>query len=158
MKNLLIILLMLLSSCNSDNNMQETNIEADIGFYLLDSNGNDLLNPNNPNGIDLDIVRVYEIINGEEVEINNPNLDGPHGFVLLEPEGIYDKYRLSLGLNIKEISNPTTTIVKWNTTDIDIFKSEYNRGDNFIICTKIWLNNDIVWKTSDGVRFIEITK
>jgi len=158
MKNLLIILLIVLSSCNSDNNMQETNIEAGIVFYLLDNNGNDLLDPNNQNNIDLDIVRVYEIINGEEVEINNPNLDGPRGFVLLEPEGIYDKYRLSLGLNIKEISNPTTTIVKWNTTDIDIFKSEYNRGDNFIICTKILLNNEVVWQTENGLRFIEIIK
>lgn len=157
MKNLLIILLIVLSSCNSDNNMQETNIEAGIEFYLLDSNGNDLLDPNNPNSIDLGILRVYEIINGEEVEINNPNLDGPRGFVLFEPEGIYDKYRLSLGLNTTEITNPTT-IVKWTTTDTDIFKSEYNRGDNFIICTKILLNDEVVWQTEDGLRFIEIIK
>jgi len=159
MKNLLIILLMVLSSCNSDNNMQEkTNIEANVEFYVLDSERNDLLDPNNTNGIDIGNVRVYEIINGEEIEINNPDLDGPRGFILLEPEGVYDKYRLSLGLNITEILTPTTTIVKWNETDIDTFKAEYNRGDNFIICTKIFLNNDLIWKTDDGVRFIEIIK
>lgn len=158
MKNLLIILLIALSSCSSNNTIEETNIEAGIVFYLLDTEGNDLLDPNNSNSINLNSVKVYEIINGQEVEINNPNLDGPRGFVLLEPEGIYNKYRLSLGLNITEISNPTTTIVKWNTTDIDIFKSEYNRGDNFIICTKILLNNEVVWKTENGIRFIEIVK
>lgn len=157
MKKALIILLIVLSSCNSDNNMEETNIEAGIVFYLLDKNGNDLLDPNNQNSIDLDDLRVYEVVNGEEIEINNPKLDGPRGFVLLEPEGIYDKYRLALGLNITETSNPTTTIVKWNSEDIDIFKAEYNRGNNFVICTKIWLNDEIVWD-KNGVRFIEIIK
>ena len=157
MKNLFLIMLMVLFSCNSESNNEETNIESEVQFFVLDDENNDLLNPNGQNSINLENVKVFEIIDGQEVEVNNPNSDSPRGFVLLEPEGIYDKYRLALGLNIKETSNPTTTIIKWSTTDVDRFKAEFNRGNNFIICTKIWLNDKTVWD-NNGVRFIEITK
>lgn len=160
MKYLLIFLTIILFSCSHENNKESYIIDAAIDFYVLDSNGNDLLDPSNPDALNLDDVRVFEVVNGEEVEVYNPNYDAPHGFMHLEPEGIYDKYMLRLFLNITEKSNPTTTIVRWSDTDEDVFKAEIDRGRNHIVCTKIWLNGKFVWPTSysSGRPFIKIVK
>lgn len=54
------------------------------------------------------------------------------------------------------------TYIKWNETDTDTIKASYGRGENFVICNKVWLNNRVVWdfNSPPGIsgRNITITK
>lgn len=147
MRNFILLLMISFFSCNSndENQPSATNIDAVVRFYVLNNQGDDLLNPNNQNSIDTDNLKIYEIINGEEVEVNNPNMDAPKGFWISPPEGKFDKYRLSLTLNILEDSNTTITLLKWSESDLDSFKAELEKGEDYIICKKIWVNDIKVW-------------
>tara|TARA_B110000114_G_C15043745_1_gene378286 strand:- start:172 stop:657 length:486 start_codon:yes stop_codon:yes gene_type:complete len=133
-------------SCNNDEKpLSATNLDVVVSFYVLNDEGEDLLNPNNQNSIEITNLRIYELVNGEEIEVFNPNSDAPRGFSLISPDGKFDKYRLNLTLNILEDSNPTITLLKWSESDTDSFKAELDRGDNYIICQKIWVNDIQVW-------------
>lgn len=147
MRQLILLLMISFFSCNSndENQPSATNLDVGVSFYVLNENGEDLLNPNNQNSIDITNLKIYELINGEEVEINNPNSDAPKGFSVVSPEGKYDKYRLDLTLNILEKSNTTITLLKWSESDLDSFKTELEKGEDYIICKKIWVNDIKVW-------------
>ena len=147
MRNFILLLMISFFSCNSndENQPSATNIDAVVRFYVLNNQGDDLLNPNNQNSIDTDNLKIYEIINGEEVEVNNPNMDAPKGFWISPPEGKFDKYRLSLTLNILEDSNTTITLLKWSESDLDSFKAELEKGEDYINCKKIWVKDIKVW-------------
>lgn len=150
MKNLILTLLVVMTSCNSDNTSQQFNIEAGTGFYAVNELGEDLLNPNHPNSIDFDKIKIYFLINGEEVDAYNVNSDAPKGISLETPNDKYNKYHLSLGFNIEENAEITYTIVQWNEQDRDTLKVQFNKGDNYLLAIKCWLNEELVWDVNNG--------
>ena len=162
MRQLILLLMISFFSCssNDENQPSATNIDAVVRFYVLNEQGDDLLNPNNQNSIETSNLKIYELINGKEVEVNNPNSDAPRGFWVSPPEGKFDKYSLGLTLNILEDSNTTITLLKWSESDSDSFKAELKKGDNYIICQKIWVNDIKVWDMiEDGdKRFFTLKK
>ncbi len=51
------------------------------------------------------------------------------------------------------------TYMQWNEEDIDKLSYEivrYNNGSMFI--SKVWLNDELGWTTSQGLRVIEMIK
>ena len=152
MRRLFLILpVLLIFSCKDDRVCcSSTFIDILTVFYAQNEQGDDLFDPNNPNYIDINKLRVYDLVNGEEVERYNPNLDIPRGFKTYPPEGPYTKYRMHLFVNEREKSNRTTTILKWNESDIDIFEAELDRGDNHTYYTKLWVNGTKVFDVSES--------
>jgi hypothetical protein len=167
MKYLNLILIVFLLACDTEEPSPEMfNLDAGVGFYVVDKNGNDLLNTENENAIKYDDITIYYLVNGEKQEFNNPDLDGTKGFSIFEPEGELTKYSIGLGLNTKGTEKITTTLIEWFNTDVDTIEAEIERGDNYAISTKIWFNGNVVWdvsnpevsETKNGARFFQIVK
>ncbi len=138
-------------SCSVGESPQNINIDNNLTFYLVDENGNDLLNPENPNSVELDLIRVFYMIDGEKIEVNDSNLEFPRAFRVIPPEGNYDKFLLVLYLNIEDKSSSTTTLFQWTREDIDYFQAEFDRGKNerHVICTKVMWNGQVVFNVSN---------
>ena len=152
MRRLFLLLpILLIFSCKDDRVCcSSTFIDILTVFYAQNEQGDDLFDPNNPNYIDINKLRVYDLVNGEEVERYNPGADIPRGFKTYPPGGSYTKYRMHLFLNEREKSNRTTTILKWNESDIDIFEAELDRGYNHTYYTKLWVNGTKVFDVSES--------
>lgn len=120
------------------------NISNDIYITVLNSSGEDLLNPDNPNGIDLNGIKVYYELDGEKTEINRANLDHPRMFAIEEPNSNSENYRILLFLNVEDDSEITITYLDLDTNHSDIFKSLLSRGGFGINDEKIWLNDELI--------------
>lgn len=158
MKKIILILLVVMGSCSSDEPNSQVYLEAGTGFYVVDEQGEDLLNPNHPTAINFNKVRIYHLINGEEVEQYDANLDSPRRISLHEPNDKHDKYYLSLGFNIKQGGDTTYTIVQWDEGDRDVFKVEFSRGEDYTVAVKCWVNEELVWEAKKQERFFTLVK
>ena len=133
---------------------------ADFDFYVVDEQGDDLLDPESTSPIDLQSVRVYYLLDGKKTEINRGNLDAPQMYLVLPPEGGRDKYSINLFLNAEDSSSITTTYFEWNEDTTDVFEAEVSRNKNNTVVTKVWLNETLVWdiSTADGKPLYELVK
>ena len=167
MKNLIFLLIttILIASCSSDDNNNDDNyynLDTDIIFTIKDSNGNDLLNPNNPNAYLSETVKIYYLKeNGDLEEVYNSNLDAPRNFNIITPEDSGENvYAFSLFPNTNVIEN-AITYIEWNDTEKDTVRTNYRYGNNYTICNKVWYNNVNVWTENTEInagRIFEIIK
>ena len=159
MRYLFLIVFMLSTSCSTDDLRQNINIEAGTGFFVENELGEDLLNPNHPNSINFENIDIYHIVNNREVNAYNVNSDSPRGISLESPNHNYNKYYLSLGLNIIEEDEITYTIVQWDEENRDLFKVQFDKGNGYLISIKCWVNDKLVWDIYDGdERFFKLIK
>ncbi len=167
MKNSIIILITaIVMGCSSaDKPISGVNIDAGIRLQIIDKDKNDLLNPNNPNALNLNNLHLYNVIDGKEVEVYNPLATAAKGFSLLIPEGKYTNYMLSIPVNIEDKSTITTILLKWSKDSVDTIKTYIARGDNYVIATKYWYNDILIYDTENhidlggqGFAFYEIVK
>tara|TARA_B100000795_G_scaffold259924_1_gene235318 strand:- start:27 stop:533 length:507 start_codon:yes stop_codon:yes gene_type:complete len=167
MKNLIFLLLasILIVSCSSNGNNNDNdyyNLDTDIIFTIKDSNGNDLLNPNNPNAYLSETVKIYYLKeNGETEEVYNSNLDASRNFKVITPENSgSDIYAFQLFPNTYIMEN-AVTYIEWNDTETDTVKTNYRYGDNHTVCNKVWYNDTDVWTENTEIntgRIFEIIK
>ncbi|MFK5958964.1 MAG: hypothetical protein QM495_08870 [Lutibacter sp.] len=167
MKNLIFMLLalILIVSCSSDDNNNENNyynLDTDVIFTVKDSNGNDMLNPNNQNAYLSDNIKIYYVkADGGSEEIYYPNLSSPRNFRIITPEDSQENiYAFQLFPNTY-VMEDAITYIEWNNTETDTIKTNYRYGKNYTICDKIWYNNVNVWTENTEVntgRIFEIIK
>lgn len=156
-------LLLIFQSCSSDE-PQQVNIDSAVDIRVSDAEGNDLLDPSSEAeaAIDVDRINIFHIVGGEEIKVSIPRADSPKGFALLYPEGEHTMYRLRVFLNGETGGGNTTasTIIEWSGHDRDVIIGNFSKGDNFLICTRIWFNGETVWDTEhyEGDRSFEIIK
>ncbi len=151
----LFTLTMFLFSCEK-NSPEEIFVDAYIDFIIKDSEGNDLLNSNNPNAINIDNIKIIYEINGEQVVYYDEFMGAPKGFFLIE-EGEYNRIRVFPNIDIN--SEFPVTYVQWSENDTDKLSYEiirYDTGSTYI--SKVWLNDELIWTTSQGERLIELIK
>lgn len=121
--------------------------ELKLSVYLLDKDGNDLLNSETVGAYNADEVRIYYVINGEEVLKANP--DGVElGFA---EAGVSEEYPDSIYFLNLEIIDPTaivdnriTSILKWNNTEADTIVCVTN-PDYFDEILKVYVNGEFKW-------------
>ena len=155
MKYLFFILLaMLFTSCNSDDN-ELVIIDTAINISVKDVDGNDLLNTNNPNSLNQNEFKIFYELDGEQIEVNDENLDYPKGFFVYQHE---NEFRIRIFPNTDKNALYPITYIKWREMDTDTIKCEIDRNGSSEICKKVWLNNELVWQDYDTERFFEITK
>ena len=152
----LIFLISLLSiiSCSKDNN-EKLNIDTSIDLSVKDSYGVDLLNPNNPNTLDVDAIEIQYVSNGQAITVNNINLDYPKGFFIYKHN---NEYRMRLFPNDDKDENYPITYIKWNGNDIDTLNCKIERNKNSQICKAVWFNGSIVWDDYNKERYFVIEK
>jgi hypothetical protein len=154
-KIIILIAIFTVCACNSnDDDTAQVVLDTRIDFTIKDSNGLDLLNPETPNAfLEEDIFLKY-LVNGEEQNVYYGNQDSPKNLFIFEHEGTY---RIRIFPNMEASEELPITYVDWSETDRDTIKCAYNRyGNNNIVCTKVWLNGDVIWES--GERYVEIIK
>lgn len=138
----LIIFMLFNLSCAEDNN-QAMNIDTYIDAYIIDVDGNDLLSKNQEKTIDLNDISLYYLIEDKEILYDKKNLDSPHGFVLLPPEGKFDRYILRIFPN--SCCENSISYLKYNNYETDTLSLKINHTNSSIICTSVFLNGEKVW-------------
>ncbi|MXV37823.1 hypothetical protein GO491_03890 [Flavobacteriaceae bacterium Ap0902] len=150
----LILTTMLFTSCNSDDNEQVI-IDTDINISVKDVDGNDLLNTNNPNSFNQNEFKIFYEIDGEQIEVNDENLDYSKGFFVYQHES---EFRIRIFPNTNKNASYPITYIRWSEMDIDTLKCEIDRNGSSEICKKVWFNNELVWQAYGTERFFEIIK
>ncbi len=140
-----------------------TVIDNNVSISVLDSEGNDLLDPENPDHLDLAQIKVYYELNGVKTEINRSNLDAPKMFILIEPSAYMDLNYYSIGLfmNIEDKSSDiTVTYLEWNPNRTDVFKSKLNRpkrSNASVFLSKAWLNDELICGGNEDTGLCRVT-
>jgi hypothetical protein len=162
MKNLLLFTLMcwLLISCDSKDQRDETVIDTNIEISVT-RNAVDLLNAQNQDAFHEKNIRLFHMLNGSRVDINDPKLDYPKGFMIYQRD---KEYRMRIfpysGIDASHnlIDNLPTTYIQWNETDVDTITCALERKSNSAVCKKVWFNTKLVWESNDTERFFEVWK
>ena len=147
---MIILTVTTLISCSKTDDMDvqyKYNLDASIEFSLFNAQNEDLLNPENPNHINTDDIRLYYVINGESQEFFKGNLDHPRGYMIEENEGIY---RIRVFLNHAESENKPITYVRWNDMDTDTIEVSYRRTQYSVLQDTIWLNGEQIWEIGNN--------
>ncbi len=151
MKNLLIILaITTFFSCNKSDDSEipyGTNLDRGIQFSVFNSENEDLLNPDSPNHLDVSKIKLFYVVNGEEIEVYNPNLDHPRNINIFEYENVY---RIGISLNDTETSDRPITYLRWNDQDFDTIEVTYERSPGAVLKNRVWLNGEEVWERGDN--------
>lgn len=140
----ILLLIITLLSCSDDNS--HAIISAGQAFYILDKDGNDLLDIKIKNAIDTTQIKIYYLINGKKLEYSrylsnlnsNASYDNTKGFGILKPEEHNgNKYLFGLALNTEaEKENIAYTFIEWDKNHTDTIKSRISKTENSIIIFK----------------------
>ena len=139
-----------------------------FAFYVRDSVGNDLLDPSNPNGYNIDSIRVYYLLTdgtwhkGQTYYETFSNVINPGDYELVRgKDGYLLDFMLSTLHSIKRENKYPMMCIYWNKKDRDIIRSKLitRKGDPkdstdagycvFITWDTVCYNNKIIaanWK------------
>lgn len=143
-----------LSCENNESDM--TVVDLAVGISYLDSNNQDLLDPNTPNSYNTNEFKIYHLINGEKELFFKSNLDYPNGyFVYKESNMEYYEIRIT-GINDFDDSREndeyeTITLLKLSSNETDTIKCLIRKSNNSYTCRKVYYNSNQVWDWYDGI-------
>jgi hypothetical protein len=146
-KILLVLFSITLSCANNDDSVIK---ELHIDLYVVDENGNDLLDPNNANTLRYDDISIYYVVEGKSIRVNNGTADTPKGFSINEPGGIYHNHWIRLYLNSEKGKEISTTMIKWSENDYDTLDVSFTKRGANIRRDKIWINKHLVWDSKNS--------
>ena len=146
-----------LSSCKQPNEVKDkraTLWDWAFSIYVSDINGNDLLDPSNPNGYKIDDIKLYyRLTDGTLLEGKREYWHRDMGDY--DTIHNYDGYMLEFMLrpinSEKYVMSDSVLYIEWNKNDRDTIKSIiYNGWEdpvnhcNMIIWEKVWYNGELV--------------
>ncbi len=149
MRRLLILLagIFLFSCDKTDNPEAAAIVDTGIEFSLVNAQNVDLLNPESPNYIDEEGIKIFYVIDGKTKEFYDSDMDAPRNFLIFEHE---NTYRIRVFMNIADTADKTITYIQWNENDTDTIEATFRRFSNGITKEKIWLNGDAIWERGDN--------
>ena len=154
-----LIILTVFVSCSKNNDDEPQNqhsINRKVEISLKNSNGEDLLDPNNPNAYKAENIKLYYLINGEKQEVFNPNMDYPRNFLIYNHD---PEYRIRIFQNDTDNETRPITYVEWNENETDTLQAEFFKTENTIQVIKTWFNGELKWDGSNGQdNFFTIVK
>lgn len=154
-----LIILAVFVSCSKNNDDEPQNqysINRGVEISLKNSNGEDLLDPNNPNGYKAEEIKLYYLINGEKQEVFDPNMDNPRNFLIYNHDS---EYRIGISLNDTDSDTRPITYVEWNEIETDTLQAAFFKNENTIQVIKTWFNGELKWDGSNGQdNFFTIVK
>ena len=162
MKKIIFILIasLLLVSCNETDPIEEPNPLEGLSviflkFYIsyLDSEGNDLLDSEHPNGIKEEDIDIYFVIDGKKIKAYNPNNESlPEYFWLHNDNKLDEDFYYYVRLHPYPIPDDNMRAVSY--IDIkgygeDKIEYEFEEDGEDWKCIKIWYNNELVWPSEN---------
>ena len=160
-KYVILMISLMIIGCSKDNqneNINAFNLDVGVEFSVINSDGEDILNPNNPNAINKSDIKLFYLIDGVKKEVYNSNYDYPRNFKIYEHQ---NEYRITIWQNNTDSEEKPLTFVQWSKDENDIDKIEtiYERTSNAVLQRKIWLNDDLLWESNSGIEpFFVLTK
>ncbi|MCE7055457.1 hypothetical protein LZF95_12290 [Algoriphagus sp. AGSA1] len=154
---LVILLAFVLGACQEkEEPCKCTNIDTSFNFSIVNDANMDLLNPSNPEHIDIRDVAVSFLLDGERVDVYDSRINHLRSFPkIIEPESLADadSYVLNVILNSSEEEALPTTYLEWNNGSVDTLEAEFSFSSNSSIVNRLWLNGDLIWDMQrDGAR------
>lgn len=162
MKTLVSILVAcVLFGCSSDDDdspKPAVSIAVDFEFSVKGTDGSDLLNPDNPNGLDQSKIKLFYKVDGEEEEVFDGNLDNPrHFFIYKEKEN--DDYRIRVFLNHTIAEDQPVTYIQWNNEETDTVRAKFYHSSASTTIEKVWLNGEAIFPTAENKKlYYQMTK
>jgi len=151
----MIVSLLALACNNETEEPVGINVGADVDIVFKDENGADLLNPGNSSSIS--DFKIYYQVNGQKVLYNEPNLDYPGGYRIIQDANNYFlKVYLNTPYTAGSSNGETITYLEINGNKTFEIKSQYNSNPSNVSCEKLWLDGSQVWASSDGWRKFEL--
>ncbi|WP_031425994.1 hypothetical protein [Flavimarina sp. Hel_I_48] len=146
MKNLILILVLMNTlgcSEGDDDASDQYNFDVGLRFTVVNDDGENLLDPDNPEHFSKDTIKLFYLINGEKQEVYDGNLDSPRNYKIFEVE---NEYVIGITPNYSETEETPITYIQWDENDTDTLEVSYERKRNAVIQTKIWLNGEQIWE------------
>ncbi|HYG00850.1 MAG TPA: hypothetical protein VD927_00335 [Chryseosolibacter sp.] len=143
--SLLVLTLLILVCCSSDEDRDQFVEDIAFEFSVSGSDGNDLLDPENPNGFKAEEIKLFY----DDEEVYNPNLDHPRNFLIYKHE---QKYRIRIFLNHDAQEETPVTTIKWNATDADQLRASFERTQSMVRVDRVLLNNSVIWIASNNAE------
>lgn len=151
LKNVGTIFLMCLFLISCDDSLDAPSGEyVDLGMKIsiLSSAGNDLLDPENPDHIEWENIKIFHLEGEELVEVYDPMMDAPRGFSVYKVDS---NFLINVSGNIAA-DKIGETVIKWGEEDTDILTYEIVRKNNggWVSISKVWFNGEEVWNEDNG--------
>lgn len=143
----LLTIFTMLFGCNSDDIINQASLDTGFEFSVVDNEGNDLLNPENPNHFSHSNIKLFYKENGRYKEVYDANLDYPRNFLIFKHE---TKYRIRIFLNDSENETQPETMIQWNENKSNIIKAEFYRTSSLVRFNKVWLNDNLIWDSANN--------
>ena len=154
-----LLILTVFISCNKDDSNEKTTVffDTSVEISAKNVNGEDLLNPNNPNAYKTENIKIYYLINGEKQEVNDNKMDYPRSFLVYQNG---EDFRIRIFKNNSKIEGLPITYIKWNENETDTIQTEYDRTySNEPRMQKVWFNGELKWDIKNGEEgFFKILK
>lgn len=130
-----VLLFMVLTAvgCSKDDDQEQYNFAVGFDMSIKDHDGNDLLDPSNPDAFKESEIKLYYVIDGKVEEVFDGRLDSPRNFYIYNRNS---EYRIGMTQNYTETSEMPITYIKWNETDTDTITSTFFRSENALIQKK----------------------
>ncbi len=140
-KFILLLSVIFLSSCRSGGDICCFNYSTSFDIIVKNSEGEDLLNPDTPNSLNTDKIKLFYLKNGVKEEVYYPNLDAPrHYSINLYEDNWYKIHILPNGLQSELLP---VTYIEWNENDTDTIMCKIEHLDNAVLLKKLWYNNEL---------------
>ncbi|MBN2732560.1 MAG: hypothetical protein JXR26_09040 [Balneolaceae bacterium] len=148
----------ILSSCTTGTECCTIPVNRKIDLSFISKNGEDLLNPDHPEAINLQNITVYYLRDGEKIQV--PNANHPNVVSILSPsETTLSRYYLRLFANAIEEQIQAKTLIRFSDGSVDTLNVEYFDEDDLTAPAKVWYNQQLRWtKEANEPPFITITK
>lgn len=146
MKNLFIVIgLLMLIACNKN----EDTVVRDTAFKIeyVDSESNDLLDPNTSNYYKWDKIRLYPDINNLEEPFYSEMLDNEYGYRVIK-EIDMEYYQIIITEVSDNEGNPF--LIKLYDNDTDTIECQVKKYDGNAVTEKIWYNGELKWDSDSG--------
>lgn len=156
-----LLLVLLFFSCNDDKDCCGMYIATFADISYADSEGNDLLNPDNDNGYKEENIDIYRLsAEGEKIKMYDHYLAYPENFKIFYST-ISEQYILRLFLSPEAGSDDpfVTYFINFGNGEEDKVEGEIERLPGVERLIKIWYNDILVWELEDNdLNYFEIVK
>ncbi|MBN8684272.1 MAG: hypothetical protein J0L99_16615 [Chitinophagales bacterium] len=139
MRFLLFLTLSALLACNKETPPSEV-VDTAIDIQIENQMGENLLNEATNNAINPDAIKLMYLIDGKALTVYNTQLDCPSGFCRIEELG-FNGIRIFPN-DVASEAFPITYI-DWGNGDTDTIKCQFERGEHFMRCSKVWVNETL---------------
>lgn len=160
MRSCIVFIMLFIFSCKTDES-NSVFIDADVEISVINDLGEDLLNPQNANALDVSNIKVYYLDGKGNKKLQSQS----NSFYIIEPKGhIVDRYLIRLFLNMPSFqkSNPAYTYIDFGDGIQYELKAHFIKLESATYYNQLWLNGEpVIFEDlypTTGLRIIEFKK